>query len=109
VPAVVQAALDHLAGLELIAKELYADPIAEPGDVRCAGGQLKYLLLTDWVIDRLTAAVLRRSDILGQCKTLDNQFNKRIQLGSAPSASRAAGLVNHGLIAHNVSTLPGGR
>ncbi len=62
----VQSALDDLIGLYLVSKKLPSDLLIESNAVQLVGYRLQNLLLSDWVIDWLTAGVLYRSDILSQ-------------------------------------------
>jgi hypothetical protein len=101
-PPMVKAALDHLARLDLIAKKLHPDPMVGTGDVQRTGCRLKYLFLTDGIIDRGAAAVFRRSDILGQCEALNDQADQRILSDGTPDSFRTAGLADNRSIAHNV-------
>jgi hypothetical protein len=74
VPAVVQPALDYLAGLYLIAKELHSGLPVRSGGFQRPGHGPEDLALADAVIDELVICVLGGGDILSQGKAPDNQF-----------------------------------
>jgi hypothetical protein len=79
-PMLVQAALNDLIRVYLIAKELHATLPKDARSDQPASHRVQNLPLANGVIDRLTASEFRDSDVLCQFKALNNQLDERVEL-----------------------------
>jgi hypothetical protein len=72
-PALVQPALNDLAGLYLVRKELLPGLLVESDAAQSAVYRFEHLLFAGWVIDRQTACILDGRDLAAEGEALDDQ------------------------------------
>jgi hypothetical protein len=87
-PVSVQATLDDLVGLDLIAEELYPQRVPEFGAFQPAGHRFQNLLFPDVVIDPLPAKEFCSGHVHAKYKAPRGKDNERVERGPIRNGSR---------------------